>query len=479
MAKWWVTLLDWLAVILGLAAVAILLYHIVYSFYMEHYTDVTGNNASKLKVGDKLQYRFKAVPTAIMVSAFGPDGKSNNIVNDTSDQLGSISCTFCDLPGAIGTYSMWIGNGGNYLGTFPCGSTSKYFASPEFNVCKTDSDCNSISIQCTPPNPCNVMIGGASSITTACIKDSNMPAGGHCDLTGLEAATKNMSLSFFCADDGYCRLYQECPPPPVCFMGDPSESGMVKSPMIPNSNQRAGFCYEMLQGLTVSGGNYLTNILPMCTVTNGLMNPECPCTGCYPGQSCGNLDPTKGYLGTCEGTANGQNLFTRVDFIAEGTLIDITPNEYRIRWDQVQCIYPFVNMSLARGPQYFLGCVMTRTMSNAKMQAEIFGAPDGTTGGYLDAFGPPELTFGSSAVINFAMSGTLSQNQMIGNMPWYLPSNVSSIPPNMRRIPEYSAKQGRPYKMPDPLTYQTNFFDGITSGIDPFCALSGFTTSTC
>ena len=114
------------------------------------------------------------------------------------------------------------------------------------------------------------------------------------------------------------------------------------------------------------------------------------------------------------------------------------------------------------------------------MEAEIFGAPipdaSGSVTSYADAFGPPELTFGSAAVVNLAMNGSLSENQMLGNMPWFLPSFMSSVPPNCRRIPSYSAKQGRPYKMPDRLTYQSDFFAGIVQGQDPFCALS---TSGC
>jgi hypothetical protein len=468
----WAKVINILSLIVILLVIGVVIFGVIYGIYMESYTNITSNadGTSKVRVGDLVQFRFKACPTALTVAAFGADGSANNIINDPNG-LASQSCLYCDLPGAIGTNSIWIGNGGNGYQSnpdFQCTSVTKVLGLDSFNKCSKDSDCNSITMMCNPSissATCLINVGdptappgsGASNVVSvSCVRSTLSAMGGFCDLSSIISTLESqIDLGFQCGTDGLCHMYEKCPPPPVCYVGMDGPKEIPNA----NTNQVTGFCSSWA---TVS----TTSLLPQCRTidpTTGFMDPTCPCTGCYPGQTCAH-DSTG--WGTCSGQASGSYIVTRVDFIAEGQLVSISAlGDYYFRWDQVQCVYPFVNNLPDRGPRYYLGCIVARSNSNAQMVSDIFGEEDPSNPGlYLDAYGPSNLTVGS--VILNSMTSPDSSPQFLGSLPWYLPSKVSNISQSYRRVSSYSAKMGE-YKFPPRKTLVTNFFASITDGVPP------------
>lgn len=467
----WAKVINILSLIVILLIIGGVIFGVIYGLYMESYTNITSkvDGSSSIKVGDLVQYRFKACPTALTVAAFGADGTQNNMINDSSG-LASQSCAFCDLPGAVGTKSIWIGNAGNGYQSnpdFQCQSVTKVLGLTQFNSCNVDSDCNSITMPCNPTisgGSCSIAVGnpaGGSTNSMAyplCIKSTASAMGGFCDLSGIIAQLESqISLSFTCSGiDKQCHMYEACPPPPVCYVGMDGPKTIPNA----NTNQQTGFCSSWASVSTAS-------LLPQCRTidpTTGFMNPSCPCTGCYPGQTC--MHDSSGW-GTCSGTASDSYIVSRVDFIAEGQLVSISAlGEYYFRWDQVQCVYPFLNFTADRGPQYFLGCIVSRSFSNPQMVSDIFGAEDPSNPGlYLPAYGPSTLTVGS-VILNSQISPS-SDDSFLSKLPWYLPSSVSVITQRFRRVSAYTAKMGPPYKFPPRKTLVTNFFASITDGVAP------------
>jgi hypothetical protein len=460
-----------LAIIVAIIAVAGVVFGIVYAALNEKYVKV-GGTQGVLKVGNKVQYRFKACPTAINVAAFGVDGNENHVLTDLAIQ----SCKFCDLPGSAGTKSIWVGNAGlDYRNdAMICASVTKYLSTLDLNSCKEDADCNEVEFPCDPAaGNCSISIFG-SPLYTECKADDKSLLGGYCDLSKVDSASikakiatieKTSSLSFHCTDInesgvGTCRVKAECPPPAMCYAGTKDNF------KVPNSNQTVGMCSTLDQ----------SDVLPNCKeIAPGVMDPTCPCTGCAPGQTCQYTPPAFGAklpLGTCTGQAIENFIVTKVDFLAEGEIVTISDLDgtFNVRWDNIQCIYPFVNPK--RGPGYYLGCVISRTVSDDRMVATLFGAQDPVTGTYKDAYGPPVLTYGSKALANLQKPGA-ADPLVYNKLPWYLPCTFPSLAPNsMRRVRNYTMKMGAPYSFPPKLTMQSDFFASITFGIDPDKALA-------
>lgn len=462
-------IINVVAIILAIVAVAAIVFAIVYSTVTENYTKI-GGTQGVLKIGDKVQYRFKACPTAINVAAFGVNGTENHLMTDLAAQ----SCKFCDLPGSAGTKSIWIGNAGlDYRNDAEiCSSVTKYFTTLDLNDCTTDKDCNEVEFPCDPAEGnCSISILGTPLYTT-CIADSKSLKGGYCDLSSVDSAVvkakiatiqKNSSISFYCdttkGSPGTCRIKASCPPPAMCY------AGTKDMYTLPNTNQTVGMCSTLQQ----------SDVLPNCKeIAPGVMDPTCPCTGCAAGQTCQYTPPAFGAklpLGTCTGNAIANFIVTKVDFLAEGQVVTISDLDgtFNVRWDNIQCIYPFTNPR--RGPAYYLGCVISRTVSDSLMVATLFGAQDPITGRYKDAFGPPVLTYGSKALADLQKPGA-ADPLVYNKLPWYLPSTFPSLAPfSMRRVRNYTMKMGAPYSFPPKITLRSDFFASITDGVDPDKAL--------
>jgi len=128
---------------------------------------VVNANKHNIKVGEVVRTTFTGNPTLLTTALWGPNGEYWNSV--TVDELGQTVTTYglasvweqdavnslhCDMPGAYGTYSTWLGNGGQVpVGTGPqFGSNTTVFFTDQ--ICENATDCYgtgaSSSIPCGP-----------------------------------------------------------------------------------------------------------------------------------------------------------------------------------------------------------------------------------------------------------------------------------------------------------------------------------------
>lgn len=359
--------------------------------------------------GEIVRTTFTGSPVVLTTALFGPKGEYWNSItygNNDAWAQDAVNSLHCDMPGGFGTYSTWLGNGGQVpVGTGPQfgSNTTVYFTGQQ---CSTTADCNGTRFSTTIPCGPGISAGGGKRVWNT-LKGQN-PYSGQCPL-GSELNGVPGTWCSVCAENPAWstdsntilqytpqQIYDLCGGtniptdrigkcmgissniPYYCAFDQPQFLGGGKG----TTRQCAAFTEEGTNNAPVYGQ------LVSCSLINNISNTSSPSNVCNPANnpawwlcsSSGNWDCQQGQIcaanwdanqtGYCTGTppsdANCGTLTARTysgyvcsgtvfpqivmqtSWIAEGKVIsrNTNTNAVEVLWERVQNTYPGIGPSL-------------------------------------------------------------------------------------------------------------------------------------
>jgi hypothetical protein len=321
------------------------------------YVSVTKKKVSK---GNLVRTTFTGNPAVLTSALWGLDREfANSVSFGSMIEFDGVNALHCDVPGAFGTYSSWLSNGGIDFKTNPNVQNAPLYWSQD--PCVANADCKTTQITCGP-----------GFLNKKWLPNTQNPAANQCPPNSFcdvcPSQPSSISSNKYCSDIsdaaiGRCKVNPDVLKnySPVCVYDSLSDRKVCAAVNAPTTGKppfnRLGSC------TTASDWQKL----PQCMGTNSSSYFYCGFQGnvhCAKGETCsanwGSVTGWSNIPGTalesqgltysayvCSGTSAPTVLLNTV-WIAEGELISTNGTVASVEWKRVQNTYDGI------GPVYDL-----------------------------------------------------------------------------------------------------------------------------